>query len=120
MIFIISWNSFIQRTANQNIYVHEFDDRWEVYAVMSSAETVKSVILKNDEVEQNMMFVDKYFANNPNALKIIAYEHETPNIIIKPQAEVTLEKEEAGYEPEDMLALGLGEIKPNDRRIEEE
>ena len=74
MIFVVSWAAFQARTAGANVYVVEEDDRWNLFAVMSSAEVLKCVMLKSENAERNIMFVDKHLMDKRNVIKIIGVE----------------------------------------------
>lgn len=77
MIFVVGWPVFHMRTGGCNIYVDEYDDRWEMYAVMTSAEVLKCVMRKSDNTERNIMFVDKHLMDNRNVVKVMGVERNS-------------------------------------------
>ena len=70
MIVNISWISFQQRFMRtaEIVFVKEHNDKWVTYANQGPI-IVKCEVMKSEEPEQNMAFVDRHF-NEANICKV--------------------------------------------------
>ena len=89
MIVTIGWQLFVQRFMKQYaVYVLEDDISWSLYTQDNNI-LIKCVIKKSENMEENMMFVDRYLANRGEIYKVLEVkEHELVVMPKGPEQEI--------------------------------
>lgn len=71
MIVVLNWQTFQQLYLLSNIiYVKENDDSWDLWTDQGLYH-VKCTVEKEEDSEKNMMFVDRYFADKQNIVRVV-------------------------------------------------
>jgi superoxide dismutase len=67
----IEWDTFHQKYLNQDtVFILETEDTWEFYT-SDKIFTVKCIVEKQANQEENIMFVERYLSGHTNFIKII-------------------------------------------------
>lgn len=76
----VDWNTFMVRyLPKKEIFVEEYDDRWELYTA-HEIWRIRCTVEKHSDQAENMMFIERYFANKPGIVKVISmgkHSHKT-------------------------------------------
>lgn len=71
MIILISWGAFQSKFLMMNsVFVKETDSTYEFYS-SEDAITVKAVVDKSEEEEQNMAFIERYLTHKDNIIRAL-------------------------------------------------
>jgi len=73
IIVRVDWSTFGQyfMTQHADNFIYVYEDEYYFYCyTMNNGAVIYNEYEKSEEQVQNMMFVDKYFANNPKCIKV--------------------------------------------------
>jgi len=94
---ILDWQTFQTGfMTDRNIYVKETETSWIMYTYDGPFKIICEKIKSSDD-EKNMMFIEKYFTDRKNIIKIISYENEiiySVNMTMNKELEEPKEPEE--------------------------
>jgi len=96
MIVAIDWQTFHVRYFNtETIYVKETDTHWILYTTDGHF-NIKCEVIKSDNQEENIMFVERYFADRQNLIKAVDIYEEKEVVEGEDEVEIMPEEESFG------------------------
>ena len=81
MIITIDWNQYLGKgyLSKGPNYISEDEDRWEIYTYDGPL-IIKAIIEKRERIEENIMFIERYFQGRASVTKAIDVETSTAEL----------------------------------------